>query len=204
MQSWVKSNHILTVKAHQGDKRDHDFESTGTGWWPSPLVDPWGGVLHHNEGLARACPRLITHTHTPHYWALEAEETQTKVMCQLLKKKSFIEDEKEVCVKAFHQNWEHKWEVTAWAPSSQNKAMTTQEMHLVHLKNEHFLHQIQEISLRILKKWCSWLYFNAFDILWCIYYSNAKSRDTGDSGYRVRVKEGYRTTVILPEIPFQL
>lgn len=33
-----------------GDKRDHGFESIGTGSWPSPLADPWGGLLRHNGG----------------------------------------------------------------------------------------------------------------------------------------------------------
>lgn len=34
----------------RGDGRDHDIELIETGSWPSPVVDPWGGLLPHNEG----------------------------------------------------------------------------------------------------------------------------------------------------------
>lgn len=45
-----------------GNKRDHDFGSLETGSRPLPLADPWGRLLHHNEGLTRACLWVITQT----------------------------------------------------------------------------------------------------------------------------------------------
>lgn len=62
-------------------------------------------------------------------------------------------------------------------------------------------HKTKVISFRIWKNECSWLCFSVLGLLWCINYSKAKSRDSGDSRCRVRVKEGDRPSVMLPEIP---
>ncbi len=55
------------------DKRDCGFESIGTGPWPLPPADPWGGLLHHNEGQDRACLWMIRPTLLSS--DLEAEDT---------------------------------------------------------------------------------------------------------------------------------